>query len=256
MKQGKETDERMYKCDSVICHRNTVQAKLTYHSHNHFKGFKSSRFQRGVFTFQGLQLLVPGLLHLVCDFGDDEVLGAHLPDGVGQGVQAPGVLGQDVQQHGRPLPLRGPTADLLGVVPGQDASGAQVVQVPLGPDLLTQVVPQSDQYLIKHERRTGGQRSREVMDLQFFNMPSPLILCDVWSRWRNHTVMVVFAGPDKQTHPVWTTKVKFSFVLGRVGGREKVFPPSTGLRARKNLYIKSVNSATNLYVLATEVSFK
>lgn len=102
-----------------------------------------------VLTSQRLHLLVFGLLHLVRDFGDDEVLRARLPQGVDQGVQAPGVLGQRVQQRARPLGLRGPAADLLRVVPAQDPAGAQVVQVALGSDLVAEVVPQSGQHLVR-----------------------------------------------------------------------------------------------------------
>lgn len=94
-----------------------------------------------------LNLLVFGLLHLICDFGDEEVLRAHLLDGVGQGVQAQRVLGQYVQQHGRPLGLRGPAADLLGVISRQDPARAQEVEVALGSDLVAEVVPQSGQHV-------------------------------------------------------------------------------------------------------------
>lgn len=94
-----------------------------------------------------LDLLIFDLLHLVRDLGDDKVLRAQLPDGVDQGVQAPGVFGQGVQQRGRPLGLRGPAADLLGVVPRQDPARAQVVEVALGPDLVAEVVPQSGQHV-------------------------------------------------------------------------------------------------------------
>lgn len=86
-------------------------------------------------------------MHLVRDLGDDEVLRAQFSDGVHQGVQAARVLSQDVQQRGRSLRLRGPAADLLGIVPGQDAARAQVIQVAIRSDLVTEVVSQSGQNL-------------------------------------------------------------------------------------------------------------
>ena len=108
---------------------------------------------RDLLTSERLDLLVFGLLHLISDFGDDEVLWAHLLYWVTQGVQAQGVLSQHVQQHGRPLGLCGPAADFLCVVPRQDPAGAQVVEVALGSDLVAEVVPQSGQHLRVHSRR-------------------------------------------------------------------------------------------------------
>lgn len=105
----------------------------------------------GLLTFKGLYLLIFCLLHLIRYFGNDEVLRAHLSYGIGQGVQAAGILGQHVQHHGRPLGLRGPAADLLSVVPCQNPARAQEVQVPLGSDLITEVVPQSGQHLEVHK---------------------------------------------------------------------------------------------------------
>lgn len=109
-------------------------------------------------TSKRLYLLVLGELHFIRDFGNDEVLRAHLPDGVGQGVQAPGVLGQYVQQHGCPLGLRCPAADFLCVVPRQDSARAQEVEVALGPDLVAEVVPQPGQHLEIHGSRAGEER--------------------------------------------------------------------------------------------------
>ncbi len=116
------------------------------------------------FTSEWLDLLIFGLLHLICDFGDDEVLRAHLPYWVSQGIQASRVLGQYVQQHGRPLGLRGPAADFLGVVPCQDPARAQVVEVAFGSDLVAEVVPQSGQHLemsgMAKEKTVGSQEGK------------------------------------------------------------------------------------------------
>lgn len=127
------------------------------HQEHTYHLFKLDRFycNPSLFTSKGLYLLTFGPLDLICDFGDDEVLRAHLPYGVGQDVQAPGVLGQYVQQHGCPLGLRGPAADLLGVVACQNPAGAQVVQVAFSPDLVAEVVTQSDEHLGNH--REQGQ---------------------------------------------------------------------------------------------------
>lgn len=111
-------------------------------------------------TSKRLHLLVLGELHFIRDLGNDEVLRAHLPYGVGQGIQAPGVLGQHVQQHGCPLGLRGPAADFLRVVPRQDSAGAQEVEVALGPDLVAEVVPQPGQHLEIHSSRAGQERAQ------------------------------------------------------------------------------------------------
>lgn len=115
----------------------------------------------GLFTSKRLYLLVFGHLHFICDFGNDEVLRAHLPYGVSQGVQAPGVLGQYVQQHGCPLGLCGPAADFLCVVPCQNSARAQVVQVAFGSDLVAEVVPQSGQHLETHSGRVGKEKREQ-----------------------------------------------------------------------------------------------
>lgn len=86
---------------------------------------------------------------------------AHLPDGIGQGIQAPGVLGQYVQQHGCPLGLRGPAADFLGVIPCQNSARAQVVEVAFGSDLVAEVVPQSGQHLDVHGSHVGEAKGEQ-----------------------------------------------------------------------------------------------
>lgn len=88
-------------------------------------------------TFERLELLIFCFLQFVCNLGDDEVLRAHLSDGVDQSVQAPGVISQKVQQHGSPLCLCCPAADFFCVVPRQDPTRAQVVQMAFGSDLFT-----------------------------------------------------------------------------------------------------------------------
>lgn len=126
------------------------QAKdVLKHQEHTYQLFKLDRLygNSSLFTSKGLYLLTLGPLDLVCDFGDDEVLRAHLPYGIGQDVQTPGVLGQYVQQHGCPLGLRGPAADLLSVVACQNPARAQVVQVAFGPDLVAEVVTQPDEHL-------------------------------------------------------------------------------------------------------------
>ena len=102
-------------------------------------------------TFQRLDLLVLGLLDLVCDLGDDEVLAAGQLDGLDQHVQPVGVVAQEVQQGAGAPGLRGLGGHLLCVVPRHDAAGAQVVEVALGSDLGDQVGPQFVQHLDEKE---------------------------------------------------------------------------------------------------------
>lgn len=115
-----------------------------------------------VLTSEGLDLLIFGLLHLVCDFCDDKILRAHLPNRVDQGIQAAGVLSQYVQQHGHPLGLRSPAADLFCIISCQDPARAQVVQVAICSDFIAEVVPQSGQHLESHRksRRADDKRAK------------------------------------------------------------------------------------------------
>ena len=98
-------------------------------------------------TSQSFQPLILHFLHLISDLGDDVVEGATELDGLNKGVQAPGVLSQEVQQHTRLLSLRAPTVDLLCIIPCQDSASAQVVEVAISNYLVTEVGPQPDQHL-------------------------------------------------------------------------------------------------------------
>lgn len=115
----------------------------------------------GLQTSESLHLLVFGLLDLICDLSNDKVLRAQLPYGIYQGIQATGVLCQDVQQHRCPLCLCGPTADFLCIVPCQDPTRAQVVEVVSAPDPVAEVVPQPGQHLGKEKRRRTSRQGPE-----------------------------------------------------------------------------------------------
>lgn len=126
-----------------------------------------------VLTSEGLHLLIFGLLHLVCDFCDDKILRAHLPNRVDQGIQAAGVLSQYVQQHGHPLGLRSPAADLFCIISCQDPARAQVVQVAICSDFIAEVVPQSGQHLESHRksRRADEKRAKWGVNEQETHSP-------------------------------------------------------------------------------------
>lgn len=113
-------------------------------------------------TSERLHLLIFGLLHFVCDLGDDEVLCSQLPDGVNQGIEATGVLCQRIQQHSRPLGLCRPAADFFRIVLREDPARAQEVEMALGPDLFAEVVTHPGQHLEIHRKR----RSNELPSLR------------------------------------------------------------------------------------------